>query len=340
MSETVLISGVFDPLHAGHLAYVNAAKAYGPVVAAVTDDPDRHVPLVPVNDRATLLLGLGVEAVYTQPVTGETIRALRPRYFVKGSDWDGRLPEDILEACGETGTQVIYTETVTRSSSKLLADYTRATNAQKLVAFERFVQGQRPAEKPWEPVTDYSFEARKEIEWPHAQIIKDTFQHKDRIPPTVLDAGCGPGHLVRMLLAIGMNARGFDLSIDKHYTERPFANGDLVQFYDWYVDEFRSDLVLCREVLEHLTVPQIAVAVRNLVKLSSRFVYVTTRFTAKAHFLDVDSADSLDPTHISMLNQDLLRTLFVLEGCTRRADLEAKLDHRKLGRVLVYEVPA
>jgi hypothetical protein len=41
-----------------------------------------------------------------------------------------------------------------------------------------------------------------------------------------------------------------------------------------------------------------------------------------------------------MLNQDLLRTLFVLEGCTRRMDLEEKLDHRKLGRCLVYEVPA
>jgi hypothetical protein len=29
----------------------------------------------------------------------------------------------------------------------------------------------------------------------------------------------------------------------------------------------------------------------------------------------------------------------VLEGCTRRPDLEEKLDHLKKGRVLVYEVP-
>jgi glycerol-3-phosphate cytidylyltransferase-like family protein/SAM-dependent methyltransferase len=329
MSETVLISGVFDPLHAGHLAYVNAAKAYGPVVAAVTDDPDRHVPLVPVNDRATLLLGLGVEAVYTQPVTGETIRALRPRYFVKGSDWDGRLPEDILEACGDTGTQIIYTDTVTQSSSKLLAEYTRATNAQKLEAFERFVQGQTPAAKPWEPVTDYSFEARKEIEGPHAQIIKDTFQ-----PRSVLDVGCGPGHLIAMLEAVGVVAFGVDVFPDLPH----------VKPMDISAPDFRfgsdCDLVICREVLEHLTVPQLTVAVRNLVKLSSRFLYVTTRFTAKAHLLDVDGADSLDPTHISMLNQDLLRTLFVLEGCTRRADLEAKLDWMKKGRCLVYEVPA
>ena len=38
-----------------------------------------------------------------------------------------------------------------------------------------------------------------------------------------------------------------------------------------------------------------------------------------------------------MLHQDLLRLLFVLEGFTRRADLEAQLDWKHYGRVLVYE---
>jgi hypothetical protein len=53
--------------------------------------------------------------------------------------------------------------------------------------------------------------------------------------------------------------------------------------------------------------------------------------------LDVATSDDLDPTHISMTNQDFLRMLFVLEGFKRRADLETRMDWKKLGRCLVYE---
>jgi hypothetical protein len=98
------------------------------------------------------------------------------------------------------------------------------------------------------------------------------------------------------------------------------------------------DLVICREVLEHLTIRQIRRAVTNLCALSSKFVYVTTRFAKDPdHLLDVDTSDDLDPTHITMLNQDFLRVLFVLEGFKRRPDLEARMDWQGKGRVLVYE---
>ena len=100
-----------------------------------------------------------------------------------------------------------------------------------------------------------------------------------------------------------------------------------------------SDIVICREVLEHLTIREVRQAVANLCRLSSKFVYVTTRFAQPpTSLLSVDTYDDLDPTHITMLNQDFLRTLFVLEGCRRRADLEAALDWQGKGRVLVYEV--
>ncbi len=48
------------------------------------------------------------------------------------------------------------------------------------------------------------------------------------------------------------------------------------------------------------------------------------------------TSDDLDPTHITMLNQDLLRLLFILEGFKRRADLETAMDWQHKGRVLVY----
>jgi hypothetical protein len=203
--------------------------------------------------------------------------------------------------------------------------------------FEALVQAQKPADKPWTPVTDYSYEARKVAEGIHPQLIKDVFQ-----PARVFDAGCGPDAiLVRLLMEHDVLAMGGDLcGFNK---ERGIVPLDLTwtSIGSDLVRSMRADLVICREVLEHLTILQIRQAVTNLCKLSSRFCYVTTRFTSNwtsPHpLLDVDTADDLDPTHITMLNQDFLRVLFVLEGFRRRADLEERMDHRKLHRCLVYE---
>lgn len=195
------------------------------------------------------------------------------------------------------------------------------TNADALANLERLIQTQKPADAPWEPVTDYSFEARKAIEGRHPDLIVQAFQ-----PREVYDIGCGPGHLVRLLADRGVYAQGFDKAegFDIAVPKRPRFP--------------KADLVICREVLEHLTVKEIAQAVRNLCQLSSRYVYLTTRFAKNPeHFLSVDTSDDLDPTHISLLNRDFLRLLFVLEGFRRRADLEQQMDWKGYGRVLVYE---
>jgi cytidyltransferase-like protein len=344
VNDSVLIGGVFDPLHAGHLAYIKEAQGFGVAVdCALSDAPQKHPVLIPLKQRAKLLRALGVRDVYEHQSAADLpdmIRALKPKAYIKGNDWAGGLPAEQVIACAEVGAGVVFTNTVTHSSSELLANYERRRNTEKLAAFEAFVQHQQPAEKPWEPVTDYCFEARKEIEGPHAQIIKDTFG-----PDSVLDVGCGEGHLMTMLEAIGVRCRGMDPRTGSKFLTDRIGYDSISEEWpneDWghtLTEHYRSGLVICREVLEHLTVEEIAVAVRNLVKLSCKFVYLTTRFTAKSHLLDFDNSDSLDPTHITMLNQDLLRTLFVLEGCTRRADLEARLDWQHKGRVLVYEVP-
>lgn len=206
----------------------------------------------------------------------------------------------------------------------------RELDEQHLAAFEALVLSQKPAEKPWEPVTDYSFEARKAIEGPHADIIVELFGKAAR----ALDVGCGPhAVLVRLLRERGMSVFG----MDRHFHDCAFTFvSDIAGALDH--DTIQYDLVICREVLEHLTVRQIRKAIANLCALSSRFCYVTTRFANNpTHLLTVDTSDDLDPTHITMLNQTFMRVLFVLEGFKRRADLEAKLDWRNLGRVLVYE---
>jgi hypothetical protein len=204
-----------------------------------------------------------------------------------------------------------------------------------LEQFETLVLSQQAAVAPWQPVTDYSFEARKAIEGQHPQLIKDVFALD--ICDIVIDAGCGPdGVLVKLLAECGLTAIGFDPQI--HQTlDRRLMYGDLLEPGQDGALPFAT-LVICREVLEHLTVRHVRQAVTHLCALSKHYVYVTTRFAkAPQSLLDVDTSDDLDPTHITMLNQDFLRVLFVLEGFKRRADLEAKMDWQGKGRVLVYE---
>jgi hypothetical protein len=91
-------------------------------------------------------------------------------------------------------------------------------------------------------------------------------------------------------------------------------------------------------VLEHLTVLQVRRTVEQICRASSRYVYVTTRFHPQpGTLLDVTTDFETDPTHLTLLAKDLLRTLFVLEGFGRRADLEERMDWAGKGRVLVYE---
>jgi SAM-dependent methyltransferase len=193
-------------------------------------------------------------------------------------------------------------------------------------AFEALVRAQVPASRAWRPVTDYSFQARSVIEGDHPRLIRDVLR-----PREVLDVGCGPGHLVRLLRGFKVEAIGCDL-----VPPRGAMKVDISEPIETPAQTY--DVVICREVLEHLTVRQIRQAVTNLCLLSERIVYVTTRFARHPDgLLDVETSDNLDPTHISMMHPDLLRALFVLEGFRRRPEYEQALDWRHLGRCLVYE---
>lgn len=200
-----------------------------------------------------------------------------------------------------------------------------------MLAFESLVLSQKPAGAPWTPVTDYSFEARKAIEGIHPQLINDVFS-----PDRIYDAGCGNGTLSILLRQLGIEVCGFDRHLSSSelnpiaWRQADLASGD---FTDWA----SADLVICREVLEHLTLREIRKAVTNLCALSHRFVYVTTRFSSEHGLLRVETSDDLDPTHITIPSKDLIRLLFVLEGFKRRADLEERMDWKKLNRCLVYE---
>ena len=92
-------------------------------------------------------------------------------------------------------------------------------------------------------------------------------------------------------------------------------------------------------MLEHLTVLQVKQAVANMVRMTSRYIYVTTRFHPNPEsLLDFTTQFDVDPSHITLLNKDMLRLMFVLEGCRSRPDLESRMDWGHKGRVLVLEM--
>lgn len=338
--KCVLLDGAFDPIHAGHIAYIQAARLAFPnyqlVVSVCSDDDIRAKGREPLFDQATrrTVVGqlVGVDSVIIKDApTEHLIREIKPAAYVKGADWEGKLPAEQLAACALHDVQIVYLNTVQDSSSGALRRWALRDAERGLSRLETFMAAQKPASTPWQPVTDYSFEARKQIEGPHPQLIKETFQ-----PTRVLDVGCGTGVLVTLLQGLGVDARGCDKEPQRGHPW--FFTANIAEELEpETAGLMHFDLVICREVLEHLTVQQIGRAVANLFRLSSRYVYITTRFTDAGVF-DADTEFDVDPTHITCLSQPFLRALCVLNGGKRRADLETKVDHMNKGRVLVYEV--
>ncbi|MBI3048997.1 MAG: class I SAM-dependent methyltransferase [Acidobacteria bacterium] len=183
---------------------------------------------------------------------------------------------------------------------------------------------------------NYSLETRRRIEAKNPFLIKEVFQ-----PEKVLDLGCGPGALMHLLWEIGVDVEGIDFAESSRRLATPEVRDRITigQVTDPTLKPANAyDLVVCREVLEHLTVLQVRQAVANMARMTSKFIYVTTRFHPQpASLLDFTTQFDVDPTHITLLNKDLLRLLFVLEGCRSRPDLEARMDWGKKGRVLVLE---
>ncbi|MGD8340591.1 MAG: D-glycero-beta-D-manno-heptose 1-phosphate adenylyltransferase, partial [Gammaproteobacteria bacterium] len=93
----VLTNGCFDILHAGHVSYLEEARALGDqLVVAVNDDasvtrlkgPER--PITPLEDRMAVLAGLAaVDWVipFSDDTPAELIERLQPDVLVKGGDW-------------------------------------------------------------------------------------------------------------------------------------------------------------------------------------------------------------------------------------------------------------
>ena len=114
-------SGCFDVLHAGHVAYLEEARAFGDalVVMLNSDDSVRGLkgterPIVPQNERAQVLAGLwcvDYVCIFDEATPCPAYAAFKPDFVVKGGDYRGkRIPE--MDTLSEYGGKVEYVDFV------------------------------------------------------------------------------------------------------------------------------------------------------------------------------------------------------------------------------------
>ena len=351
--KVAMVDGAFDPLHQGHIEYFARAKEIGGTLLC-NIAPDsytlaKHPPLLAAPQRAVVIDALkSIDYTHVSPVDTETVlRELQPTHYIKGKDWEGKLPPEQVRICAEEGIEIVFLDSVRDSSTRLLQTFQTGRNGRAdLAAFENLVFSQQGVaathydeaywKDEWRQAGNvYTIETRRKIEGRHPQVVKEVFN-----PTRVLDVGCGPGILMYLLHEVGVVADGVDPAPGMREMAPPEVR-DRIMVGGADTPDIPSgayDLVLCREVFEHMTVLQVREAVRNICRMSSRFTYATTRFHPDPHtLLDVSTKDELDPSHITMMNKDLLRLFFVLEGFKQRKDLEDRIDWMGKGRVLVYE---
>lgn len=131
----VLANGCFDILHVGHIRYLTGAREAGDflVVGINSDEQVRRLkgdgrPFLPQAERAEMIAALRpVDAVtvFDEPTVEELIRAIRPDFHAKGTDYtEDTVPErDVVRECG--GLVIIVGDPKDHSSTGLLASVSR-----------------------------------------------------------------------------------------------------------------------------------------------------------------------------------------------------------------------
>lgn len=129
-ARIVLANGCFDVLHAGHVRYLQGARALGDVlVVGINSDPQvarlkgEGRPLLPERERAELVASLEVVdlvTIFNEPTVTELLLAIRPDIHAKGTDYtEETVPErDVVRSYG--GQVRIVGDPKSHSTSEIL----------------------------------------------------------------------------------------------------------------------------------------------------------------------------------------------------------------------------
>ena len=123
---SVLADGCFDPLHVGHIRYLEAAAEYGLLVVRVAPDTDIEAkgrrPFQTREERMEMVRALEcVFHVVDHDTLVASLRLLKPSALIKSAKWAGRLPGEVVAACHDLAIDIIYTHTDGKSSTERLA---------------------------------------------------------------------------------------------------------------------------------------------------------------------------------------------------------------------------
>ncbi|MGI8787343.1 MAG: adenylyltransferase/cytidyltransferase family protein [Pyrinomonadaceae bacterium] len=128
--KIVLANGCFDFLHVGHIRYLAGAKALGDcLIVAINSDAQvrklkgENRPLVAERERAEIISAfrfVDYVTIFPEPTVEELIRAVRPDFHAKGTDYTiETVPErEIVAECG--GQTAIVGDAKEHSSTELI----------------------------------------------------------------------------------------------------------------------------------------------------------------------------------------------------------------------------
>ncbi len=134
--SVVLCHGCFDLMHPGHIKYFQSAKKMGDVLI-VTLTPDEYVdkgpgrPVFNQSLRADSIAALecvDYVAINLWPTAENTLRLLRPNFYVKGQEFEkledktGKIQKE-FEVLKEIGAEMRFTHEIVFSSTRLLSEY-------------------------------------------------------------------------------------------------------------------------------------------------------------------------------------------------------------------------
>jgi cytidyltransferase-like protein len=136
--QVAMVDGCFDPLHKGHIDYFRTAAQTlrVPLLCNVASDEyltAKHPPFLPECQRAAIIDAIRY-VDYThinRTSTADVLSELRPLYYVKGTDWRGELPPEQEAVAAELDITIVYLDTVSNSSTRILDRFLRAVDARK-----------------------------------------------------------------------------------------------------------------------------------------------------------------------------------------------------------------
>ncbi|MDQ3181687.1 MAG: adenylyltransferase/cytidyltransferase family protein [Acidobacteriota bacterium] len=129
-AKIVLANGCFDLFHVGHIRYLTGARELGDcLIVGINSDEQvkklkgKNRPFMPEQERAEIISALrfiDCVTIFNEPTVEELIRAIRPDFHAKGTDYTAEsVPErEIIIECG--GQVAIVGDPKNHSSTGLI----------------------------------------------------------------------------------------------------------------------------------------------------------------------------------------------------------------------------